>query len=157
MKKIIFMLFAVTVISNTGWSQKLTADKIPATVQAAFKAKFPAATKVKWEKENKMEFEADFKFNGRKVSAGFDPNGKWLQTETEILVSALPEAVQASIKNHFANFKITDASSIQSGKKGNCFESEVKKGNESFDVLFTADGKILRQTKDTEDTHDEED
>lgn len=160
MKKIIFILFALTVISNTGWSQKLAADKIPAAVIAAFKTKFPTATKVTWEKENKMEYEADFILNGRKVSAGFDPNGKWLLTETEILVSALPAAVQASIKNGFANFRITDASNIQSIRSGNCFEAEVKKGNESFEVLFTADGKILRrtkETKETEDTQEEED
>lgn len=155
MKKIIFMLFSLMVFSNTGWSQKLAADKIPAAVRTAFKTKFPTATKTTWEKENKMEYEANFRLNGRKVSAGFNPNGKWLQTETEILVSALPAAVQASIKNDFANFRITEASNIQSVRNGTCFEAQVEKGKESFDVLFTANGKILRRTKETEDTRDE--
>lgn len=49
MKKVTSILFAVTLIGNAACSQssnKIPADKVPAAVTAAFKAKFPAATKI---------------------------------------------------------------------------------------------------------------
>ena len=147
MKKIIFVLLSAALWSNAAYSQKIATDKVPSAVIAAFKAKFSTASKATWEMENTTEFEANFKLNGKKVSANFDNTGKWLETETEIKVSALPTAIQTTLKNDFAGFKIEEASKIESLKNGNCYEAEIEKGEETFDVLFTADGKVLSKTK----------
>ena len=147
MKKIIFLLFTAALMSNAVSAQKLSADKVPTAVLSAFKAKFPNATKTSWELENANEYEAGFKLNGEEVSANFDNTGKWLETETEIKVSALPAAVQAALTKDFAGFKINEASKIKSAKEGNCYEAEIEKGIETFDVLFTPDGKMLSKTK----------
>ena len=48
-------------MSNTTYAQKISADKVPAAVLSAFKAKFPTATKTSWELENANEYEAGFK------------------------------------------------------------------------------------------------
>ena len=53
MKKIIVLLSACLLISLMGFTQKLTADKVPAPVKEAFAKKFPAATEVKYEMEKK--------------------------------------------------------------------------------------------------------
>ena len=134
-------------MSNAACAQKISADKVPAAVTSAFKAKFPNATKTNWEMENANEYEAGFKLNGEEVSANFDNTGKWLETETEIKVSALPAAVQAALTKDFAGFKIEEASKIESAKDGNCYEAEIEKGEETFDVLFSPDGKMLSKTK----------
>ncbi len=143
-------------MSNAACAQKISADKVPAAVLSAFKAKFPTATKTSWELENTNEYEAGFKLNGEEVSANFDNTGKWLETETEIKVSALPAAVQAALAKDYAGFKIEEASKIESAKDGNCFETEIEKGEETFDVLFTPDGKMLSKTK-AEKEKDEKD
>lgn len=143
-------------MSNAACAQKISADKVPAAVLSAFKAKFPNATKTTWELENTNEYEAGFKINGEEVSANFDNTGKWLETETEIKVSALPAAVQAALAKDFAGFKIEEASRIESAKDGNCYEAEIEKGEETFDVLFTPDGKMLSKTK-AEKEKDEKD
>lgn len=147
MKIIIYLLLTIALMSNAAYAQKISADKFPAAVTSAFKAKFPNATKTSWELENANEYEAGFKLNGEEVSANFDNTGKWLETETEIKVSALPDAVQAALTKVFSGFKIEEASKIESVKNGNCFEAEIERGEEIFDVLFTLDGKVLSKTK----------
>jgi len=147
MKKIIFMLLTAAIMSNSACAQKISADKVPAAVASAFKTKFPTATKATWEMENKTEFEANFKLNGEEVSANFDNTGKWLETETEVEVSALPSAIQSTLKKDFAGFKINEASKIESIKNANCFEAEIEKGEETFDVLLSTDGNVLSKTK----------
>ncbi len=140
------MLLVAATMSNVANAQKISADKVPASVTSAFKAKFPTATKVSWEME-KTEYEANFKLNSEEVSANFDNIGKWMETETEIKVSALPTAIQSSLKKDFEGYKINEASKIESVKNGNCYEAEVEKGEETFDVLYSADGKVLSKTK----------
>ncbi|MBK9718629.1 MAG: PepSY-like domain-containing protein [Saprospiraceae bacterium] len=147
MKRIIIVLLTAALMSNVASAQKISADKVPAAVLSTFKAKFPNATKTSWELEIVNEYEAGFKLNSEEVSANFDNTGKWLETETEIKVSALPAAVQAALTKDFAGFKIEEASKIESAKDGKCYEAEIEKGEETFDVLFTPDGKMLSKTK----------
>ena len=157
MKKIIIVLLTAALVSNEAIAQKISDEKVPAAVASAFKAKFPKTTKMSWEMENANAYEAEFKLNGEKVSANFDSSGKWLETETDIKVSALPAAVQKAIKKDFAGFKIEEASKVESARDGNCFEVEIEKGKEEFDVLFTADGKMLSKTKEQEGEKGEKD
>ncbi|MEO6166758.1 MAG: PepSY-like domain-containing protein [Chitinophagales bacterium] len=147
MKKIIFILLTAAIMSNAACAQKISADKVPADVISAFKSKFPTATKTSWEMENKTEFEVNFKLDGEEVSANFDNAGKWLETETQVEVSALPTAIQSTLKKDFAGFKISEASKIESAKNGNSFEAEIEKDEETFDVLLSTDGKVLSKSK----------
>lgn len=156
MKKIIYLLLTVALTGNAAYAQKISADKVPAAVNSAFKAKFTTATKKSWEIENTNEYEAGFKLNGKEVSANFDKTGKWLETETEIKVSALPASIQSALSKDFAGFKINEASKIESVKNGNCFEAEIEKGKETLDVLFTADGKMLSKTKKEKEKGDKD-
>ena len=156
MKKIIYVLLIAALPGNAAFAQKISADKVPAAVASAFKTKFPAAKKITWEMENKTEFEANFKLNAEEVSANFDNSGTWLETETEIKIAALPASVQSTIKNDFPGFKINEASKIENAKNGSCYEAEIEKAGETFDVLFTASGKLLSKTK-VEDEKDGKD
>ena len=156
MKIVTYLLLIAALLSNAVCAQKISADKIPAAVSSAFITKFPIATKTIWEIENENEYEAEFKINDEEVSANFDNTGKWLETENELKVSDLPASVQSSISKYFADFKINEASKIQSVKNGNCFEAEIQKGEEIFDVLFTADGKVLSKTKMEKEKEDKD-
>jgi hypothetical protein len=157
MKRILFMLLSTVIISNIACAQKISADQVPAAVTSAFKARFPSITKATWEMEHANEYEAAFKLNGGEASANFDNTGKWLETETEIKVSALPAPIQKSISKDFAGFKIKEATKVESLKNGSSFEAEIEKGEETFDVLYTADGKMLSKTTVEEEDEDEDD
>lgn len=156
MKSGIYLLLSAALLSNAACAQKISADKVPPAVTSAFKAKFSGVTKVSWELEKTNEYEASFKLNGSEMSANFDNSGKWLETETEIKVSALPAAVSATLKKDFANFKISEASKIESVTNGNCYEVEIEKGEETFDVLFTSEGKLISKTKTEEEKGDKD-
>ena len=147
MKKTILLLFTAVIMSNAACAQKISADKVPAAVTSAFKTKFPTATKPIWEMENKIEFEVNFKRNDEDVSANFDNKGKWLETETKIGVSALPPAIQSTLKKEFAGFKLNEASKIERIKNGNYYEAEIEKDEEAFDVLLSAEGRVVTKTK----------
>jgi len=147
MKRVIYLLLSAALMSNAAYAQKISGGKVPVAVISAFKAKFPTVAKTNWELENTNEYEAGFKLNGEKVSANFDNTGKWLETETEIKASALPASVQTALSKDFAGFKINEASKIESVRNGNCFEAEIEKGEDTYDVLFTTDGKVLSKTK----------
>lgn len=154
MNKIIIVLLTVALITNAACAQKKTAEKVPAAVSSTFKAKFPAASKISWEVETANAYEAAFKINGEDVSANFDSTGMWLETETEINVSALPASIHSILDKDFAGYKINEASKIEDVKNGIHFEAEIEKGEESFDVLFTPDGKMLGKTKIEKEDND---
>ena len=151
------VLLVAAFVSNAACAQKISADKVPAAVSSAFKTKFPNATKTVWEMEKANEYEAGFKLNGEEITSCFDNTGAWIETETEIKVSSLPAAVQAALSKDFAAYKIKEASKIESVKNGNSFEAEIKKGEETFDALFTSDGKLLSKTKVETEKEDKED
>jgi len=146
MKKINAVILSAALMSNAAYAQKISAEKVPASVTSTFTSKFPTATKTSWEMEAPDEYEAEFKMNGEEVSANFDKAGKWLETETEIEVSALPASVKEALKRDFADYKVKEAGKIESDKNGNCFEAEIKKGKESYDIIFTPEGKMLSKS-----------
>ena len=145
MKKIIVLLSACMLISLMGYTQKITPDKVPAPVKQAFAKKFPAATDVKYEMEKK-DYEINFKDKGVEMSANFDATGKWLETETEIKVNDLPNEVSASAAKNFAGFKISEVAKVESADKGLCYEMDLKKDKEGFEVQFSPKGDILKKT-----------
>ena len=59
MKKILIALLTVAIVSNSASAQKITAEKVPVAVTAAFKTKFPSVLKTSWEIENKTCYRSD--------------------------------------------------------------------------------------------------
>ena len=116
----------------------------PPAVQKAFQEKFPTATNVKWGKENANDFEAEFKLDGKKVSANFSMKGAWLETETEFPVVDLPEAVVASINKKFGGWKIVGADKIESAKKPIRYEADIKSGMKKKEVVLYENGKFTK-------------
>ncbi|MEI7526131.1 MAG: PepSY-like domain-containing protein [Mariniphaga sp.] len=145
MKKIVVLLSACLLISLLGYTQKIAPDKVPAPVRQAFAKKFPAATEVKYEMEQK-DYEINFKDKGVEMSANFDATGKWLETETEIKQSDLPKEVSASVDKNFAGFKISEVAKTETPDKGLIYEMDLKKDKEGFEVQFSPKGDILKKT-----------
>lgn len=153
MKNILFL--AAIISGSTSFAQELSVDKVPAAVQNSFKAKFPASEAKGWELENETDFETDFDLNGKKHSAKFDKQGKWIETETEINVSDLPKSINEAVTKNFAGFKIEETEKAETASQGIVYEVKLKKGKEVFEVKFSQEGKILK--KETEDDNQEKD
>ncbi|MCX6269946.1 MAG: PepSY-like domain-containing protein [Bacteroidetes bacterium] len=143
--KNLILLTTILLISFGGFTQKITADKVPAPVKQAFAKKFPAATNIKYEMEKK-DYEINFKDKGVEMSANFDATGKWLETETEIKESALPKEITASVAKNFAGFKTSEVAKVETPDKGTIYEMDLKKGKERYEVQFSTTGEVLKKT-----------
>lgn len=121
--------------------------KVPAAVQDAFKKLYPNATEIKWDKEGKNEYEANFKNGETKTSIVLDKKGKLTETETVIKISELPEGIAKYVEENYKGFAIIEAARIEDNKGIITFEAEISKDKVKKDVMFDKDGKPLKKKK----------
>jgi hypothetical protein len=96
MKKLFVVMLVTGVIALSARGQKLNESQVPAAVKTAFAKKYPSV-KASWDKEG-ANYEANFKHDGKVMSAVIDRNGTIVETETDIPVTDLPKAVQDYMK-----------------------------------------------------------
>jgi hypothetical protein len=132
-------------------SSKTMGLNIPAPVNNAFHQKFPQAEKVKWEKENAHEYEANFVMNSTLQSANFNDKGAWRETEVEIKVSELPQKVTESIKARYPGNQIVSAAKIELADKSVMYEADLKKGALKKEVLLKPDGSMVQKRPERKD------
>ncbi|HEY5748740.1 MAG TPA: PepSY-like domain-containing protein [Chryseolinea sp.] len=142
--KQLLTLTLVALLGLTAQAQKLTDDKVPATVKAALIKRFPAAKQVAWEKEDARAYEAKFTVGDNKQSANFDEDGKWLSTETNLKKTDIPAAIQSSIAKNFAGFDIADPEKVES-PEGVSYKMKLKKEGKKLEVVFLPDGTVKKQ------------
>ena len=140
MKKMMFLLIMGLGAAFTACAQKTP----PAAVVTAFNQKFPGVQDVDWDKEKNGEWEAEFEEGEVDMSANFSADGKWLETETEIAVSALPQPVRDYLATNFKGKKIKEAAKIITPDGKTTYEAEVKGQG---DLLFDAEGKLVSGPK----------
>lgn len=154
MKKLIAAIALVISVNNMS-AQKMKEADVPKAVLTSFQENFKGAKVEKWEKEE-GNFEAEFDLNKTETSALFSAEGKLLETETEIALSALPAAIKDYISKNYAGFKIEEAAKIVDNKGITTYEAEVEKGKEEFDLIFDDKGGFLKKEVENEDKDDKE-
>lgn len=150
MKTLKLFFIAFVAISINACAQK---PNVPENVNKAFTQKFPDAKSVKWDKENKTEWEAEFKLNGEEYSANFTNDGVWKETEHEIEKSAIPANVKQTLDTEFAGYKIEE-SEISETAEGSVYEFELVKAKVKMEVAISPDGKVVK--KEVKTKKDEE-
>lgn len=143
MRKLFLMIVSILLISNNSF-----AGIPPETVKKAFDQKFSKATNVKWGKENAKEWEAEFVYNGSKISANFNADGTWLETENKIAITDLPKTVTEAIRVNYAGWTITIAEKSETPDKGVIYKLVIKKEKEKKEVAFNEDGTPAKVTED---------
>jgi len=154
MKKLLSFVIVVLFAFSACNSPK-PKDTVPEKVKETFQKRFPQAKKVKWDKENKNEWEAEFKMNNREFSANFNVDGTWKETEYEIQQSEIPPLVKATIDSLFTGYEIEEAAVVGNSEiKG--FEIELKNEKGHLITIISRDGKVLEK-RSAEKEHEEED
>ncbi|MEO8710834.1 MAG: PepSY-like domain-containing protein [Parafilimonas sp.] len=120
-----------------------TAQNVPDAVKTAFAKSFPNTDVKKWDKED-GNYEANFTKDAKSMSATFDANGTWMETEADIKVSELPAAVTDYIKANYSGAKIKEAAVLSRPNISKLYEAEVK----GKDLLFDENGKFLKEEED---------
>jgi len=134
-------------ISFTAFSQ----TNVPAAVKTAFGKKFPTVKKANWGKEGKTEWEAEFEINEKDMSANFDLQGNWKETETDLEKDEVPAAVMSVLKAKFTGYKVKDAAFTKTPKYS-AYEIVIKKGVNKKEVTIDKTGKILNIEKGGEES-----
>lgn len=138
MKKLFFIL-VIALLSN-----QVMAFEVPDAIESAFEQKFPNAKKVKWEKEEDGNYEAEFILNDQEMSATFSPSATLLETETELEINELPQKVQDAFKSNYPTAKILEAAKITMADGIVYYETEAKINGKKTDVLFSPDGQLKK-------------
>jgi len=141
MKKYIALSVLLSVFSLKSFSQKIKESEVPAAVETSFGKLFSGST-AKWEKEN-GNFEAGFKKEGKTMSATFQPDGTFLESETNIKQSELPPAVINYLQANYTNKKIKESAKITNATGAITYEAEV----DDKDLIFDGNGKFLKEVK----------
>jgi hypothetical protein len=144
MKRYILAFTALIGVLAATQAQKKEAGKStpPALVKAALLRTFPGATAVKWSKEE-GSYEAEFKLNGKEMSADLDETGAILESEEALKIRELPAAALDYIKTHYKGAKISESARITKANGEVNYEAEVRKA----DVMFDKNGKFLKEVK----------
>ena len=130
-----FGILAIAVCATTvANAQKLSTEKVPAPVKAAFEKLHPH-TRVNWEMEKK-NYEAGFTANGKETSEVYNAGGSLLETEVAIKVAELPASVQSKLKG----MKVAEAAKITKADGSVNYEAEVK----GKDLLFDPNGNPVK-------------
>lgn len=137
MKNIFIVLTMAVTISLSANCQGL---KVPEVVKNAFAAKFPTATNVKWGKENAKEYEAEFKLSNNAVSANFKLDGSWVETESVIAVSELPETVKSAVSAKYPGAVITHAEKTEQPGNKTFYEVSCKVNGKKKSLEMKPDG-----------------
>lgn len=137
MKTLILTLTVLLTVIGAS-AQKVSENKVPQAVRSAFQKLYPSASKVKWERE-KENYEAGFEWNDVEQSVLLNARGTVLETETEIPVTDLPDAVLKYITQHHKDEKIEEAAKITDAKGNVTYEVEIK----GKDLLFDTTGNLL--------------
>ena len=141
MKFLLLTLVAAVLFTGSAHAQKLAGSQVPPAPVAAFKKAYPAAERVKWEKEN-GQYEVNFNLGESEMSALFTPKGELLETETEMRPSQLPVPVRQVLATRYKAAKVTEAAKIVTHKtKAVTYEAEVTEGGKKHDLILTADGQ----------------
>ena len=128
-------------ISVSAFSQK----NPPENVKREFIKKYASAQSVRWESEEKNEWEAEFRIDCKKMSASFDNSAKWIESETEITEKELPASVVSTLNKVFQGYKKGHIELFENAEiKG--FELGLKKGESSIEVIIDNNGKIIKKT-----------
>jgi hypothetical protein len=127
--------------------RNLCASQVPTAIQYGFATRFPSVKTVEWKLKADKNYDAEFKLKGADVAVKFDVSGKWLETETTIPRSAVPESVSAALGNRFPGHKIVEAQTVVRWDDAvPIYEIHVAKMKEVVKAQLTRDGRMLNQS-----------
>jgi hypothetical protein len=144
MKSLLSLACFIFSFATIGCSQKIAEKDIPVPVKTTFNTKFPGATDIKWEKENKKELEANFKMNNADVSANFGLDGTWVETETTISSSELPAAVTNAVNTKYPGAVYGRTEKIEKPGGKILYEVNITVNNKKKELELNPDGVVVK-------------
>jgi hypothetical protein len=112
----------------------------PVAVITTFNQMFPVSVHVSWSQEGSREYEAEFIKDGIEMSASFTPDGKWMETESEISASNVPSVVMDKFNKLYPKHRKLEAFKIDKPDGTIIYELEFRKCMMTKEVAFDSLG-----------------
>lgn len=138
-------------LTGTAFAQEMKEDAVPAAVKDGCKQKFPSAKKIEWKLKTDKNYEAEFMQDGAELAVKFSPDGKWLETESDIKEKAVPAAVNSAVAKDFPGYKVIELQSVEAtGAIDLIYEIHVKKEKEVVKTQYSKEGTQLNKSSKIE-------
>jgi hypothetical protein len=160
----LLLTLTFTVVTH---GREVKKSDVPEAVLEAFQAAHPKAVPAEYGRETvngQTRFEIEIRIGERDKDFVYLPDGILLQTEEEIPVDSLPQAIVDAIKKAHRDGEIEEADRITRSELTE-YEVSVEVGDVEYELLLSSDGKIMssKEAGNDEDepgdvdTNDEED
>lgn len=143
------MLILTVVASMAMMACDMYDDGIPSrAVRNEFKAMYPDAKDVEWDREGaywSVSYETGTYPDRVDHEALFDASGKWVMTETELLLSDVPQSVKDALaaSQEYGSLPLDDREvEYYQTPAGNFYRFDLRMDGRDVDVDVTEDGKV---------------
>lgn len=154
--RVLGLLLLTLLLGNTGCESRKPkkAVTVPPAVTRTARTLFPRADSVRWEWDKDGFFEGRFVLPDslhRKLRVS--PEGRWLETETDVARTALPVPVQDTLQalldriRDRSQFRIRAVSIVQYADGHTEYEAQVRVGKKWRKRYYDAQGHLLREEK----------
>ena len=142
MKTMISIIVTLVLLTFVSLGQKVNPNKVPDGVKTAFLNEYPKAMQANWRMQ-KADFQVLFTLDRVQHAAKYDKNGQWIDKETRISVTELPNEVQETIAKKFKGYKAYEGEKIETPAKGMLYNVGLAKEKKFLEVHFSANGDVL--------------
>lgn len=148
--KFLAMLFMATLAfaaCDNDDDDDLNAKNVPESVTRALKEKYPAATRIEWERKGDY-YVADCHMDGKEMNVWFDASSVWQLTQVNITWSDLPATVQTGFNaTKYASWKLEEVDMLEYSLQPLVYVIEVEQGKTEIQLFFSESGGLM-QTRD---------
>lgn len=138
-------LFAAGVSAQDDQAQDINQNEAPQAVVETFEQEFAAAEDVDWEKRGDT-YEAEFELNGEEKEAHISESGELEMTSTEINRNELPQEVNQTLKQDYADYDFQEFSKVEKDGKTK-YKVKAEKDGQSEKLMFDSSGEKIEKDK----------
>ena len=142
----VFFILICLVLPAASSERKIKRSDLPPAVQTTVTAQSQGAQVRGFseEKENgKTYYEAEFQVSGHSKDVLMDPEGKVVEVEEEVALSALPASVRDGLLAKAASSKLVKVESLTKQGKLVAYEAQVIANGKTSEIQVGPDGKPL--------------
>lgn len=141
----IFILFVALVLAFSSFAQ---IRRTPAAVTDAFEKQYPNASKVQYE-DNLINVQVHFVTDSGKMTAKYNSDGEWKETEKELNYDLLPKDVKTGFEKskYSVDWKVTETVIIYMPRNEIRYRLKVEKNDlQKKYLFFDKNGRLIRDS-----------
>ena len=163
---VVFVGAMVCAVTYAGRHRKKNVQ-LPEAVREAVDMHYPQAVieEVKREKEGPKIYEIELEQNGQDFELTVAPDGTVVETESEVAVDSLPDAVKKAILDVASGARIKEVSKeitylvvklVALDEPRTTYEAELDKAGKEIEIEVAADGTVLKVKAEEDEDRDED-